>query len=247
MAKKNNLVANTVLQNFMMERFLERISVSKYKDNFILKGGFLIAAMVGIDLRSTLDIDTTVKGLPVTKETIEKILNEILSIDLDDHVTFNIKNVNSIHDVSDYDDFRVSIEAKFFTIKVNMKVDITTGDAIIPREVEYSFKLMFEDRNISVKAYNLNTILAEKIESILARNVANTRARDYYDIYILLTLQRNDIDIKSLRSAIFEKAKERNTLIYLENKDKYLKDIEVSEDIQKIWDAYTEISRDGSF
>lgn len=239
MAKKNNLVANTVLQNFMMERFLERISVSKYKDNFILKGGFLIAAMVGIDLRSTLDIDTTVKGLPVTKETIEKILNEILSIDLDDHVTFNIKNVNSIHDVSDYDDFRVSIEAKFFTIKVNMKVDITTGDAIIPREVEYSFKLMFEDRNISIKAYNLNTILAEKIESILARNVANTRARDYYDIYILLTLQRNDIDIKSLRSAIFEKAKERNTLIYLENKDKYLKDIEVSEDIQKIWDAYT--------
>ena len=240
MAKKNNLVANTVLQNFMMERLLERISVSKYKDNFILKGGFLIAAMVGIDLRSTLDMDTTVKGLPVTRETIEEILNEILSIDLDDHVTFNIKNVNSIHDVSDYDDFRVSIEAKFFTIKVNMKVDITTGDVIIPREVEYSFKLMFEDRNISIKAYNLNTILAEKIESILARNVANTRARDYYDIYILLTLRRNDIDIESLRSAIFEKAKERNTLIYLENKDKYLKDIEESEDLQKIWDAYTQ-------
>ena len=240
MAMKNNLVANTVLQNFMMERLLERISVSKYKDNFILKGGFLIAAMVGIDLRSTLDMDTTIKGLPVNREIIEEILNDILSIDIDDNVTFSIKNVNKIHDVTEYDDFRVSIEAKFFTIKVNMKLDITTGDVIIPGEVEYSFKLMFEDRSISIKAYNLNTILAEKIESIFARNVANTRARDYYDIYILIALRRNDIDIESLRSAIIEKAKERNTLIYLENKNKYLKDIEESEDLKKIWDAYSQ-------
>lgn len=185
MSKENNLVANTVLQNFMMERLLERISVSKYKDNFILKGGFLIAAMVGIDMRSTMDMDTTIKGIPVTRDTIENILNEILSIDLEDNVNFKLKNINSIHDVSDYDDFRVSVEAQFFSIKVNMKIDITTGDVIIPREVEYSFKLMFEDRDISIKAYNLNTILAEKVESILARNVANTRARDYYDVYIL--------------------------------------------------------------
>ncbi len=239
MSKKNNIVGNTVLQNFMMERLLERISVSKYKDNFILKGGFLIASMVGIELRSTLDMDTTIKGLPITKKNIEEILNEILSIDLEDNVTFKINNVNSIHDVSDYDDFRVSIEAQFFTIKVNMKVDITTGDVIIPREIEYSFKLMFEDRRISIKAYNLNTIIAEKIESILARNIANTRARDYYDIYILLTLRRNDLDLEDLRSAIIEKAKERNTLVYLENKDKYLKDIAESEDLQKIWDSYT--------
>lgn len=238
-AKENNLIANTVLQNFMMERLLERISISKYKDNFILKGGFLIAAMVGIDMRSTMDMDTTIKGIPVNREAIERILNEILSIGLDDNVTFKLKDLKEIHDVSDYDDFRVSVEAQFFTIKVNMKIDITTGDVIIPREVEYSFKLMFEERNISIKAYNLNTILAEKIESILARNVANTRARDYYDVYILLKFRINDIDLESLKNAIRKKAEERNTLVYLENYEKYLKDIEESEDLDTIWESYT--------
>ena len=239
-AKENNLIANTLLQNFMMERLLERISISKYKDNFILKGGFLIAAMVGIDMRSTMDMDTTIKGIPANKEALEEILNEILSIELDDNVVFKLKAIKNIHDVSDYDDFRVSIEAQFFTIRVNMKIDITTGDVIIPREVEYSFKLMFEEREISIKAYNLNTILAEKIESILARNVANTRARDYYDVYILLTLRRDDIDLESLRSAIRKKAEERNTLVYLENNEKYLKDIEESKDLSIIWDSYVQ-------
>lgn len=239
MAKKKNLVANTLLQNFMMERLLERIAISEYKDNFVLKGGFLIAAMLGIDLRSTLDMDTTIKGIPVTKENIEEILNEILSIDLGDNVTFTIKNINSIHDISEYEDFRVSLEAKFFTIKVNMKIDITTGDIIIPREVDYSFKLMFEERSIEIKAYNLNTILAEKIESILARNISNTRARDYYDVYMLTSFRKDDINIVDLRSAIIEKAKERDTLIYLDKKEKYIADIEESKDLQLIWDSYT--------
>jgi predicted nucleotidyltransferase component of viral defense system len=238
LSKENNLIANTVLQNFMMERLLERIAVSRYKDNFILKGGFLIAAMIGIDMRSTLDMDTTIKGVPVNRDTVKNMLSEILSIDLDDNVSFRLKNIKNIHDVTDYDDFRISIEAQFFTIKVNMKLDITTGDVIIPGEVEYSFKLMFEEREIAIKAYNLDTILAEKIESILARNVANTRARDYYDVYILLTLQKKNIDLDSLRNAIKEKAKERNTLIYIEDKDKYLKDIEESENLQKIWHSY---------
>jgi len=238
-AKENNLLANSVLQNFMMERFLERIAVSKYKDNFILKGGFLIAAMVGINMRSTMDMDTTIKGIPVNKETIEKILNEIMSIDLDDNVEFKIKSIKNIHDVSDYDDFRVSAEVKFFTIIVHMKIDITTGDVIIPIEIEYPFKLMFEERDISIKAYNLNTILAEKIESILARNVANTRARDYYDVYILSNLRRRDIDLESLGNAIRKKAEERNTLVYLNNKDKYLRDIEESEYLKEVWESYT--------
>lgn len=238
MAKENNLIANTVLQNYMMERLLERISVSEYKDNFILKGGFLIASMVGIDMRSTLDMDTTIKGIPVNRETIEEILNEILSIDIGDNVFFRLKDIKSIHDVGEYDDFRVSVEAQFFTIRVNMKIDITTGDLIIPRDVDYSFKLMFEERNISIKAYNLYTILAEKIESILTRNVANTRARDYYDVYILLTLRRKDIDLEVLRGAIQKKAKERKTLVYLEDIEKYVKDIEESEELNKIWKSY---------
>lgn len=239
MAKENNLISNIVLQNFMMERLLERIAISKYKDNFILKGGFLIAAMVGIDMRSTMDMDTTIKGITINGEIIEEILNEIILIDLDDNVSFRLKDIKNIHDISDYDDFRVSVEAQFFTIRVNMKIDITTGDVIIPREVEYSFKLMFEERDISIKAYNLNTILAEKIESILARNVANTRARDYYDVYILLTLRQNDVNMKSLQKAIRKKAEERNTLVYFENYEKYLTDIEESKDLSEIWKSYT--------
>lgn len=223
----------------MMERLLERIAVSKYKDNFILKGGFLIASMVGINMRSTLDMDTTIKGILVNRKTIEKIFTEILLIDLDDNVFFRLKNIQSIRDITEYDDFRISIEAQFFKIRVNMKTDITTGDIIIPREVDYSFKLMFEDRDISIKAYNLDTVLAEKIESILTRNVANTRARDYYDVYIILTLRENDIDLVDLRSAIREKAKERKTLTYIENNEKYLKAIEKSEYLQKIWASYS--------
>jgi predicted nucleotidyltransferase component of viral defense system len=235
-AKKKNLLANTVLQNFMMERLLERIAVSKYKHNFILKGGFLIAAMVGLDMRSTMDMDMTIKGIPVNKKNILSILNEIFAIDLDDNVTFKIKNIKSIHDISDYDDYRVSIETQLFTIKVN----ITTGDMVIPREVEYSFKLMFEERDISIKAYNLNTILAEKIESILARNVSNTRARDYYDVYILLPLRRKYVDLESLQNTIWKKAEERGTALYIKNYEKYLADIEENNDLNKIWEAYSQ-------
>lgn len=185
-------------------------------------------------------MDTTIKGIPVNQDTIEKILNEILSKDLNDNVIFKIKGIKNIHAVSDYDDFRVSIEAQFFTIKVNIKIDITTGDLIIPREVDYEFRLMFEDRKIEVKAYNLNTVLAEKIESIIARNVSNTRARDFYDVYILLTLRKYDIDMDSLREALKKKAEERNTLIYLEQCEKYLNDIDESKDILKIWNSYKE-------
>lgn len=191
MAKNNNLIANTLLQNF------------------IIKGGFLIAAIVGLDMRSTMDIDST------------------------------IKDMKNIHDISEYDDFRVSVEASLFTIKVNMKIDITTGDIIIPREIDYSFKLMFEDRSIIIKAYNINTILAEKIESILSRNIANTRARDYYDVYILMTLKKNEIDLINLKNAIMQKAEDRNTIIYVKNKDKYLSDIDESEYLKTIWKAYT--------
>ena len=240
LAKRDNLVANTVLQSFMMERLLERIAVSEYKDNFILKGGFLIAAMIGIDLRSTMDMDTTIKGISIDRDELAKILHEIILIDLDDHINFKIKNIKNIHDVSEYDDFRVSLEAVFFTIKVNLKIDITTGDVIIPGEVDYSFNLMFEDRKIMIKAYNLNTILAEKIESILVRNVSNTRARDFYDIYILMVLNKVNFDKLELKKSIWKKAEERKSTIYIEDYEKYLNDVSESKDVLNIWNSYRE-------
>lgn len=163
-----------------------------------------------------------------------------MSIDIGDNVTFISKNIKGIHDISEYEDFRATIEANFFTMKVNMKIDITTGDVIIPKEVDYSFKLMFEDRDIVIKAYNLNTILAEKIESILARNVSNTRARDFYDVYILLTLRKNDLNMKDVKNAIWKKAEERNSKVYVENYQKYLDDLCESKDVLEIWNSYKE-------
>ncbi|MDK2941635.1 MAG: hypothetical protein PWP56_1148 [Acetobacterium sp.] len=238
-AKREGVIANTLLQSFMMERLLERIAVSDYRDNFILKGGFLIAAMIGIDMRSTMDMDTTIKGISIDQQEIQKVLSEIISIDLEDHVNFNIKGIKSIHDISEYDDFRVSLEANFFTIKVNLKIDITTGDVIIPAEVDYAYKLMFEEREISIKAYNLNTILAEKIESILVRNISNTRARDYYDLYILIKLNHSILDRDELKDAIRKKAEERDSTKYVDDYVVYLDSISESQELRKIWNDYS--------
>jgi predicted nucleotidyltransferase component of viral defense system len=152
--------ANILLRSYMMERLLERISLSPYNKNMILKGGFLIAAMVGIEQRSTMDMDTTIKGLRVNRERIDDILREIVSIDAHDGVSFMIQSIKNIHDINEYDDFRFSIRATFYSIRADMKVDITTGDNIIPHEIEYHYKLMFEDRTIPIMAYNLYTILA---------------------------------------------------------------------------------------
>jgi len=237
-SKETGTHTNEILQNYMLERFLERLSLSPYRENMILKGGFLIAAMVGVDRRSTMDMDTTVKGLPISREGIEGILREIISADVDDGVSFEIKDIKNIHDISEYDDYRVSLLATFHTLRVSMSVDITTGDSIIPREVEYRYKLMFEDRTIPVMAYNLNTILAEKIETILVRSVGNTRGRDFYDTYLLLSAYRDALTRTELLHAIKVKAEERGSVPAIENKEKILGDIAASPDIAKIWDNY---------
>ena len=231
--------ANVLLQTYMMERLLERVSISSYRDNLIIKGGFLIAAMVGIDRRTTMDMDTTVKGMPVSRESIESILGEVISLDADDGVSFEIQDIKNIRDISDYDDFRVSLRAVFHTVRVNMKIDVTTGDAIIPREIEYHYRLMFEERTIPVMAYNLYTILAEKIETILARNVTNTRARDFYDAYILLSLNKDTLSRTDMLHALRVKAQERGSANDIENHTKHLRDIAASPEIAKIWAAYT--------
>jgi predicted nucleotidyltransferase component of viral defense system len=230
--------ANVLLQSYMMERLLERVSLSSYRENMILKGGFLIAAMVGIDRRSTMDIDTTIKGLPISRENLVGILEEIIAIDTADGVTFEIQDVKNIHDVSEYDDFRVSLQASLHTVRLIMKIDVTTGDAIIPREVEYPYKLLFEDRTVSVMAYNLYTILAEKIETILSRNVTNTRGRDFYDAYILLSMNRDSLSRPELLRALRVKAEERGSLSAVENHEKHLQDVAASPEIRKIWDGY---------
>ena len=238
LAKEKDISANIIMQNYMLERLLERISVSKYKENFILKGGMLIGAMVGIDLRSTLDMDATIKGFDLTEDNLKNILEKIISIDIEDGITFEIEMIKDIRDEAEYSGYRVTLNGKFDTIYQKFKVDISTGDVITPKEIEYNFKLLFEDRKIGILAYNLETILSEKFEGVISKGIANTRARDYYDIFILEKFQKQNIDDIVLKKAIVNTFKERGTIYYLENINKQINDIENSEDLKEIWANY---------
>jgi predicted nucleotidyltransferase component of viral defense system len=237
-SKDKKVNAQILLRNYMFERLLERISLSKYKNNFILKGGMLIAAMVGIDTRSTMDMDATIKGIPVSKETIRIMFDEILDVKINDSVTMIIKNIDDIRDEADYAGFRVSLDSNFDEVKQNLKIDITTGDTITPREVEYKFNLMFEDRAIEVLAYNLETVLAEKLETIISRGTANTRMRDFYDIYILTKLQANNINYKLLAEALNGTSIKRGTFALFENKSLIISEIKTGSSMQDLWKRY---------
>lgn len=235
--KKLGLPSNTLLNYYMMERFLCRVSKSQYADNFVIKGGFLISSLIGIEMRSTMDVDATLKGVMLNSSTIKDIIETISGIDMEDHITWEIEKISTIHEKSEYEDFRVTLIAHFFNMRVPVKLDITTGDVIIPKEVDYGYFLLFGNEKIWIKAYPLLTILAEKIESILARNVSNTRARDFYDVYIL-SKKNPDLNKEQLWEALYQKAEERKTMIYLENSYTYLNDIEKSKELQEIWENY---------
>lgn len=202
----------------MMERFLERVAVSNYKHNFILKGGMLIAAIVGIDTRSTMDMDATIKGQTLSKSRITAIIEDILEIQINDGAFFSFQSIEEIREGADYPGFRVSIEALFDKTRQTLKIDITTGDLVTPREIEYDFKLMFEDRSISIMAYNLETVLAEKFETIITRGVTNTRMRDFYDIYILTNTQ--SFAISTFKEALKKTAEKRHTTNQISNEIK---------------------------
>lgn len=189
LAREKHISAQLILQNYMLERFLERLSLSPYRKNYIIKGGFLIASMVGLDTRATMDMDATIKCYPVKEDTIRKMIEEILGVFVEDTITFSLNSIHEIRENDDYPGYRVSLSAKYEGMTVPLKLDITSGDKITPKEIEYSYKLMWENRSISVLAYNLSTIIAEKLETILSRADQNTRPRDYYDVYILTKLQ----------------------------------------------------------
>jgi predicted nucleotidyltransferase component of viral defense system len=198
-AKEKSISAQLVMQNFMMERLLERISLSFYQDHFILKGGFLIATMVGLDTRATMDMDATIKGIPMSEQSVKNMFLEICKIELQDDVAFSFLSISEIREGDEYGGYRVAISANFPPMAVPLKLDITTGDKITPREIAYEFKMLLEDRSIRVLAYNLETVLAEKLETIISRSDQNTRPRDLYDVYVLQKLQSHNIEIELLR------------------------------------------------
>lgn len=238
LAKEKNISAQIVLQNYMLERLLERISVSKYHDNFILKGGFLLAAMVGLDTRATMDMDATIKGLPVTKETISKMFIDVCEIHIDDDISFEFSSIDDIREDDEYGGYRVSLLGNYPPMAVPLKIDITTGDKITPHEMVYSFNLMFEERSINVLAYTVETILAEKLETIISRGDQNTRPRDFYDVYILNTLQKQNIDNKILKEAFTATVKKRGTEHIVTNYKEIIEIVINSDALQKQWTRY---------
>lgn len=237
-AKEKHISAQLVMQNFMLERLLERISVSKYQRNFILKGGFLIAAMVGLDTRATMDMDATIKGFSVNEQTVRRMFEEICNIELADDVTFNFRSIGEIREGDEYTGYRVSLSANYPPMAVPLKLDITTGDKITPKEIEYQFKLLLEDRSISVLAYNLETIMAEKLETVITRGDQNTRPRDYYDIYILAKLQYSNIELGSLKAALKATVEKRGSTAVVNDYRKIMNAVRNSEVMQKQWYNY---------
>lgn len=238
MSAKVDVNENIILQNYMLERLLERISVSDYKYKFVLKGGMLITAIVGIDMRNTLDMDATIKGFDLEKDNLENILNEIFNIDLDDGILFEFINIKEIRQEDEYGGYRVSLEAKFDKLVVPMKLDITTGDVIVPKEVNYRFGLMFEERSIEILAYNMETVIADKFETIISRNIDTTRARDFYDIYILWTTQQQNFDKGLLCQAIVKKFEYRGSMDKLNNIDEIMEVIKESAALKEHWKNY---------
>lgn len=238
LSKKKSADAQILMRNYMMERFLERISLSEYRDKFILRGGMLVAAMVGLDARSTMDLDATVKGVNVNVDDVSDLIAGIVSVPIDDGVTFRVNKVSEIMDESEYPGIRVSMTTVFDGVVTPLKIDISTGDAITPREVRYSFKLMLEDRSIDIWAYNLETVLAEKLETIITRATTNTRMRDFYDIYILEQLQGNTLNAEILHDAMLATARKRETEAHLTEAKEVFDEVEDSPAMQQLWIAY---------
>ena len=236
LSKEVGIEAHVLIRKYMMERFLERVSSSKYNGSFILKGGMLVAAFVGVEARATMDIDTTIKGIPVTIVDMERTITEISNIDLNDNVKFRIKKVSEIMDEAEYSGIRFSMDALLDGAVIPLKIDISTGDVITPREIAYSYKLMFEDRTIHIMTYPIETVLAEKLETVISRSITNTRMRDFYDIHILLKSQNIDADILAL--ALERTAKKRGNFNLLENAESVLKVVKSDEDMKRLWDIY---------
>jgi len=238
LSKGDSARAQIIIRNYVMERFLERLSLSPYRENFILKGGTLVAAMVGLDNRSTLDVDATVKNLPLTEDSARKLVGEIIGVQIDDGMSFEIRSVAPIMDDAEYPGIRVSLDTTLETMRTPLKIDFSTGDVITPHEVSYSFKLLFEDRTISILAYNLETVLAEKLETLVARGTANTRMRDFYDIYVLEDSQSHNIDRALLKTAFTNTSGKRGSSAVMAGMDVILDEVEASPEMIALWINY---------
>ena len=227
-----------MLRIYLMERLLERVSLSKYRDNFVLKGGLLVSSLVGVDMRSTMDVDTTVKSLPMNKKSVQKILEEIMAIEVEDGVSFRISKVQDIMEGHEYEGLRFMIECSMDRLKQTIKIDISTGDEITPGAIEYKLPLIIEDRSIDLWAYNLETLLAEKLETIMVRAEANTRMRDFYDIRVLIEQDAETIDRDTMKAAFYATCNKRGSIELIGTIDDVLNKISDDETMRQLWNNY---------
>lgn len=238
LSKKTNIPNKYLIQSFMFEALLKRISISKYKDKFIIKGGLLLSSIFGVDLRSTMDLDTTIKGLSLDRETITNAIKEIINIDLDDNIKLEIENIKDIREEDLYQGFEVNLKAEFDGLKTNLMIDITTGDVITYKEIEFKYSTIFDNETINIMTYNYETIIAEKFEAIISRNIDNTRMKDYYDLYMFVNLKWDDINKAVLRKAIINTSKVRETLDYIDDANRYIELISDDSRLKLLWDSY---------
>ena len=234
--------AQMLIRNFFMERLLERIAISEYRDHFILKGGMLVASIAGIEHRATMDMDTTIEAKSLSRDEATAMIKDIICVDVPDGVAFTITRITDIMEDQDYPGIRFLMEATLDKMRQGIKLDLSTGDVITPGAIEYSYRLMLEDRDISIRTYNLETLLGEKLETIMARGILNTRMRDFYDIYILS--QRSDIDYRLLGEAFIATSNKRGTASLIINIDRLLENIVTEPDMRGMWNKY---SRDNFF
>ncbi len=237
-AKGNSTLSGQLYQMFFFEKILERISKSNYRHNIILKGGLLLSSIIGDVERTTKDMDATLKSMPLEKENIESIFKEILSIDLEDKVTFEILDIKDIREEDEYGGFKVNIMATMENLKIHLSVEITTGDKITPREIEYNYNSIFENKKIPILAYTTETVIAEKYQTIIIRGILNTRMKDFYDIYVLISKNKDIINIENLRIAINNTFEHRKTEIDILEIQEIITEIEKDKDMKNLWKNY---------
>lgn len=238
MAAKKNLRAQEVLQMFLFERIIDRLAASSFRDNFILKGGLLISSMIGIGERTTMDMDTTARGIQMEEDEIVSAVKEIIAMDVGDGISFEFQKIEPIRKDDAYNNFRVHLRAKYGKIDSPMKIDITTGDIITPAAIRYDFPFVFEEKTVSVMAYTLETVLAEKYETIIRRNIGTTRARDYYDLHTLYRSRKDVVQMEVLRAAVIHTAEKRDSVDDIMDWRDILKDIREEPQLYLLWDNY---------
>jgi predicted nucleotidyltransferase component of viral defense system len=238
LADKTGVPVMVIQRNYLLERFLERVSLSDYHNAIILKGGILITSLLGIGERATLDLDATLRMNTLTEQKMREIINGVLSAPIDDGVSFALAEIEETRVESNYPGFRVTIEASIDKLRDHIKLDFTAGDIVTPRPIEYGYKLLFEEREIEILAYNIETILAEKYTAILMLSVANTRMKDFYDIAVLTKEKSNDIDKAVFAEAVRNTSKQRQAYELLKTASHIIDNIASSPEIAEVWKRY---------